>query len=152
MFFVSSEASFYGELTSIITHQVPIRTRSQVDGVLDLLRRSLFKVLTIDRVNVSYGPPATFITTTFLKAASSQLGFSPKKTMEVAQALFEGAGGSFQEGLITYMRTDSPRVDPEAADSAAVWIKEKYGQTTCEVMQKDTRPKRLLRMPTNAFD
>ncbi|MDT3418175.1 DNA topoisomerase-1 [Brevibacillus aydinogluensis] len=73
-------------------------------------------------------PPAPFITTTLLQAASSSFGFSPKKTMRIAQELFEGVSIDGKvHGLITYMRTDSPRVSQEAQKSAKEWIQREYG-------------------------
>jgi DNA topoisomerase-1 len=65
-------------------------------------------------------PKAPFITSTLQQAASSHLNFSPEITMGIAQKLYEA-------GMVTYMRTDSPAVAPEAAAEAALWIREAFG-------------------------
>jgi len=72
-------------------------------------------------------PQPPFITSTLQQAASGQLRFGTRKTMQVAQKLYEGIeleGGAV--GLITYMRTDSPRLDSEAVDEIRGWIGNKY--------------------------
>jgi DNA topoisomerase-1 len=74
-------------------------------------------------------PSAPFITSTLQQAASSRLGFAPKRTMRVAQELYEGIalpGGT--EGLITYMRTDSVRVSEAAMEQAREVIASTYGK------------------------
>jgi len=72
-------------------------------------------------------PQAPFITSTLQQAASGQLRFGTRKTMQVAQKLYEGIElESGAVGLITYMRTDSPRLDPEAIDELRGWIGGKY--------------------------
>lgn len=72
-------------------------------------------------------PP--FTTSTLQQEASRKLGFTPKKTMMVAQQLYEGVdvAGEGTTGLITYMRTDSLRLSDEAMDAAAGFIRSRYG-------------------------
>ena len=75
----------------------------------------------------SSAPP--FTTSTLQQEASRKLGFTPKKTMMIAQQLYEGVEveGEGTTGLITYMRTDSLRLSDEAMDAAAAFIKSRYG-------------------------
>ena len=75
----------------------------------------------------SSAPP--FTTSTLQQEASRKLGFTPKKTMMIAQQLYEGieVAGEGTTGLITYMRTDSLRLSNEAMDAAADFIKNRYG-------------------------
>ncbi len=75
----------------------------------------------------SSAPP--FTTSTLQQEASRKLGFTPKKTMMIAQQLYEGVEveGEGTTGLITYMRTDSLRLSDEAMDAAAAFIKNRYG-------------------------
>ena len=75
----------------------------------------------------SSAPP--FTTSTLQQEASRKLGFTPKKTMMIAQQLYEGidVAGEGTTGLITYMRTDSLRLSDEAMDAAADFIKNRYG-------------------------
>ena len=72
-------------------------------------------------------PP--FTTSTLQQEASRKLGFTPKKTMMVAQQLYEGINiGSGVQGLITYMRTDSTRISPVAQNEAANFIVDRFGE------------------------
>ncbi len=72
-------------------------------------------------------PP--FITSTLQREASTRYGYAVKKTMQIAQKLYEGIDlGNGPEGLITYMRTDSTRVSDEARDAAKAFIVDQYGK------------------------
>ncbi len=73
--------------------------------------------------------PLPFITSTLQQDAVRRLSFTTKKTMMIAQTLYEGVdlGEEGPVGLITYMRTDSPRVSPEAISAAREFIKKRYG-------------------------
>jgi len=75
-------------------------------------------------------PEPPFITSSMQQEASRKLGFSSRKTMRIAQELYEGidVSGEGATGLITYMRTDSLRISDEAAAAAAGFIEEHYGQ------------------------
>ena len=77
----------------------------------------------------SSAPP--FTTSTLQQEASRKLGFTPKKTMMIAQQLYEGidVAGEGTTGLITYMRTDSLRLSDEAMDAAAHFIRNRYGES-----------------------
>ena len=74
-------------------------------------------------------PLAPFITSTLQQDASRRLGFTAKRTMAIAQSLYEGidVGNGGNTGLITYMRTDSTRVSNEAVTTVRDWIASKYG-------------------------
>ncbi|MFP6625818.1 MAG: type I DNA topoisomerase [Deltaproteobacteria bacterium] len=74
-------------------------------------------------------PAAPFITSTLQQEASRKHGFQPRRTMSVAQRLYEGAdlGEAGTTGLITYMRTDSTRSAPEAIEGARKWVAATYG-------------------------
>lgn len=74
-------------------------------------------------------PRLTFITSTLQQEASTKLRFSAKKTMRIAQALYEGVNVDGElVGLITYMRTDSYRLSPVFVDNAYKILEEKYGK------------------------
>lgn len=78
-------------------------------------------------------PQPPFITSTLQREAATRLGFTVKKTMQVAQSLYEGVelGTQGPVGLITYMRTDSTRIAPEAQQEALKYIKNRYGKDYC---------------------
>ncbi len=88
-------------------------------------------------------PPPPYITSTLQQDASTRLGFDPKRTMVVAQQLYEGVelGNLGQVGLITYMRTDSVRISDEGLGLARDWIKKNHPQWLPEAPQVYTKGK-----------
>lgn len=98
-----------------------------LDDVLSSKSWSVAKVSSSTRTSA---PPAPFTTAALQKMGFNKLGFSVSKTMKVAQALYEGmdVGKGKTRGLITYMRTDSIRIEPEAKDMAASFIKSRWGE------------------------
>jgi len=88
-------------------------------------------------------PPPPFITSTLQQAASSQLGFSPQRTMQLAQQLYEGVelGEEGREGLITYHRTDSTRVSTEAQRELRAFIERHYGKEYLAPQVRTYKPK-----------
>jgi DNA topoisomerase-1 len=89
-----------------------------------LVRGPAWRVTSVQRKRMKSRPYAPFITSTLQQAASSQLGFPPQRTMSVAQSLYEGVQvlGKGSVGLITYMRTDSTHLSPEAVNMARAYI------------------------------
>lgn len=107
-----------------------IGSLEEASRILNELENNKFTITDITVKEVKRNAPAPFTTSVLQQTASSRLGFSPKKTMMLAQKLYEGIEGSKEEGLvglITYMRTDSTRVSKEATDSARNFIKDNYG-------------------------
>ncbi len=95
--------------------KLAIKNREQADDITRQLRDSSYRVKSIKRREIKRKPAPPFITSTLQQEASRKLGFSAKKTMSVAQRLYEGIDvGTGTMGLITYMRTDSVHM----ADSA----------------------------------
>ncbi|MDY3868053.1 MAG: type I DNA topoisomerase [Pyramidobacter sp.] len=95
----------------------------------NVLRTEPIAVAAFTQKNSSRKAPVPFKTSTLQQAAASRLGFSPRRTMSVAQSLFEGVviPSKGVTGLITYMRTDSLRMAPEAVNQARSVIKETFG-------------------------
>ncbi len=96
----------------------------------DDLKGRNFVVASVDVKDRLVYPQPPFITSRLQQEASRRLKFSPKKTMMIAQALYEGVdlGAEGQTGLITYMRTDSVRVSGEAVAAARSYITESFGK------------------------
>jgi DNA topoisomerase-1 len=96
----------------------------------DRLKRASFHVAHIDRKEKQRHPVPPFITSTLQQEASRHYGFSAQRTMSIAQSLYEGVdlGHAGPEGLITYMRTDSVRMAPEAVEQVRKLVAAKYGK------------------------
>jgi DNA topoisomerase-1 len=94
------------------------------------LKSATFTVTHVERKEKKRNPVAPFITSTIQQEASRHYGFSATRTMNIAQTLYEGVelGKDGSEGLITYMRTDSVRIVPEAIDAVRKHIAKTYGK------------------------
>lgn len=106
-----------------------ISNKEAADVVLDRMRPGPFEVLKVERKEKKRNPVPPFITSTLQQEASRHYGFSSSRTMSIAQGLYEGIdlGTEGPEGLITYMRTDSVRIAPEAITEARQYIQNVYG-------------------------
>ena len=109
----------------VLTCSEEPRDKKLVDTILSEARKRDWKVLDIAETAAKRSPKAPFTTSTLQQAASSRLGFSPSRTMSVAQRLYEA-------GLITYMRTDSTHLGKQAVDSILALIKSEYGEKYAE--------------------
>src|SRR5262249_49614518 len=99
--------------------------------VVDIMRAAALRVAGVERKERRKNPPPPFITSKLQQEASSKLRFSPKRTMGLAQRLYEGVevGEDGLVGLITYMRTDSTRLSDDAVTEARAHIADKHGPT-----------------------
>ena len=105
-----------------------IHSESEADDIISKLSKE-FKVEDISKKEKNKKSKPPFITSTLQQDASNKLGFSAKKTMSIAQKLYEGIDiGSEIVGLITYMRTDSIRLSDEFIKAAYAYINDKYGK------------------------
>ena len=107
-----------------------IRSQEEVDEIIKRIKASKLAVSSLATKPSSKKAQAPFKTSTMQRAASNALGFTVKRTMQVAQGLYEGVklgSTSDQVGLITYMRTDSLRIAPEAQEAAKDYIEKTYG-------------------------
>jgi DNA topoisomerase-1 len=103
---------------------------AQARAIIAAVERSPFKVASIERKEVRRSPTPPFITSRLQQEAARKLYYSPRRTMQIAQKLYEGVelGDQGAVGLITYMRTDSPRVSDAALDSVRGHIVQRYGR------------------------
>lgn len=92
-----------------------VLSQAEADRLVEQARLFPHQVVSIDGKVVDRTPPPPFVTSTLQQAAGSRLKFSPEKTMQVAQSLYEA-------GHITYMRTDSIELSPEYRDAARQWL------------------------------
>ena len=120
------EAKFYGKKGK----KIELRSKEEVDTVLEQINHGTYFVQDIKKGEKKRNPAPPFTTSTMQQEASRKLGFTLKKTMSIAQGLYEGVKvldrGSI--GLITYMRTDSTRISEEARIAAKNHIVEQYGK------------------------
>ncbi|MGA7578081.1 MAG: type I DNA topoisomerase [Desulfobaccales bacterium] len=102
---------------------------AQVEGILDDLESAAFRVANIEKKPQRRHPSPPFITSSLQMEANRKLRFAPKRTMALAQRLYEGVdlGDEGPVGLITYMRTDSTRVSGEALGAVREFITDVYG-------------------------
>lgn len=120
---------FEAKLHSINGEDADIGTGEQAQQILNAVQGKSFAVQSIERKEKKRNPVAPFITSRLQQEAARKLHFTPKKTMTLAQQLYEGIeiGSEGATGLITYMRTDSPRISQEAMEDARVVIRERFG-------------------------
>ena len=108
-----------------------LENEEQTQAVIDDITGQEFTVTNVKKAEKKRSAAPPFTTSTLQQEASRKLGFTPKKTMMVAQQLYEGVdvAGEGTTGLITYMRTDSLRLSDEAMDAAAWFIRNRYGES-----------------------
>ena len=108
--------------------KLTITNAQRAKYILDNIKDDKFKVKSIESKERKTNPQPPFMTSTLQQSASNRLGFSPKKTMMLAQSLYEGVQtNSGFMGAITYMRTDSLNIAKEALNAARELIKSEFG-------------------------
>lgn len=106
-----------------------IANEEEAKNLIDRIKLEKFYIDRITKKQIKRSPQPPFTTSLLQQEASKRLGFPNKKTMTIAQKLYEGVTiGSETAGLITYMRTDSVRVSPEAQQAALGYILSSYGE------------------------
>lgn len=120
------QASFYG----LDGKKVKLENNDQVKEVLARIKNDEFSVDQVERKERKRNAPLPYTTSTMQMDAANKVNFRTRKTMMVAQQLYEGVslGTGGTQGLITYMRTDSTRISPVAQAQAADFITERFGQ------------------------
>ena len=119
---------FEADLFQYNNKDIEIKTEVEANEILDKLSKS-FKIVSVDKKSKNKKSNPPFTTSTLQRLASSKLGFNAKKTMSLAQKLYEGIELENETvGLISYMRTDSIRLADEFVKSTYGFIKAKYGE------------------------
>ena len=119
-------AKFYGDENG----KIEIKNGAQMQDILDEVKKSNFSIESIKRGEKVKKSPLPFTTSTLQQEAAKTLNMSTKRTMNIAQQLYEGVDikGRGTVGLITYLRTDSTRVADEAKVSSREYISQNYGE------------------------
>ncbi|MFS9336440.1 type I DNA topoisomerase [Streptococcus intermedius] len=119
------QASFY----SINGKKMKLATNDDVKNVLSQIKSDEFTVESVEKKERKRHAPLPYTTSSMQQDAANKINFRTRKTMMVAQQLYEGINiGSGVQGLITYMRTDSTRISPVAQNEAAAFITERFGE------------------------
>ena len=126
----ADDAAFAARLAGLPgTKKAEIATGEHAESVTADLRRASYSVRDVKKKQQNRKPSPPFTTSTLQQEASRKLGYSAKRTMAVAQQLYEGLNipGQGQVGLITYMRTDSLNVAQVARDEARAYVTSRFG-------------------------
>lgn len=122
--------TFDAELSKIKGEKAKLPNEQETQAVIDAVQQAAWQIEDVQTKRVKRNPYAPFTTSTLQQDAFAKAGFTTKRTMAVAQQLYEGVTLPDGEttGLITYMRTDSTRVSPQAVGQARDLIGEKFGE------------------------
>ncbi|MDR0624564.1 MAG: type I DNA topoisomerase [Treponema sp.] len=119
--------SFTAQLVSWQGNKPDLKNEAQVKAIIGKIISADCFVQEVRETDKSVKPRPPFTTSHLQQTAANRLGFTSRKTMQVAQMLYEGVNiGNSRVGLITYMRTDSVRVSQTALDEVRGWIKERF--------------------------
>ncbi len=120
---------FLAKLTKIDNEKADIPDESSMKDILSNLENVTYVVSSVKKVPRKKNPPIPFTTSTLQQDASRRLNFTARKTMRIAQQLYEGVslGKTGSVGLITYMRTDSTRISDSAKQEAKMYITDSFG-------------------------
>ena len=119
------QANFYG----LDNKKIKLKSNDDVKKVLTRIKNDDFLVDKVEKKERKRNAPLPYTTSSLQQDAANKINFRTRKTMMVAQQLYEGIrlGSNGQQGLITYMRTDSTRISPVAQNDAANYITEHFG-------------------------
>ena len=118
-------AKYYGN-----PDKCEISSKEEVDSIISDLKGARYKISSMKQSERTKKPPLPFTTSTLQQEGAKQLNFATRKTMQIAQQLYEGVQvkGHGTIGLITYLRTDSTRISEEADAACKAFIEENYGK------------------------
>ena len=129
----NTNTEFEARLANMNGKKVEIHSQEDVDAILEDLKGAKYIVTEVKKGEKKRTPAPPFTTSTMQQEASRKINFTLKKTMSVAQTLYEGVKlPEGHTGLITYMRTDSTRISEEARAAAKKHITETYGESYYE--------------------
>jgi DNA topoisomerase-1 len=128
------EATAAKKIQLTLTCDEEPKTKDEVERILSVGNKNDWHVVEVSQSEAKRSPKAPFTTSTLQQAASSRLGFSPSRTMGVAQKLYE-------RGFITYMRTDSTNMSAQAVAEITTVITKQFGKDYLEVRQYKTKSK-----------
>lgn len=121
--FIKGKTKFTAQLVSYKGQKAELKNEETVNSIIEQIKNSSCTVLNIKKTDKTVRPKAPFTTSKLQQAAANRLGYTSRKTMQIAQQLYEGINiGSNRVGLITYMRTDSVRISSTALEDVRAWL------------------------------
>lgn len=128
--FLKGKSKFEGSFYGVDSKKAELKSEADVQKILQQLKGNEFKVETVTKKERKRNPAPPFITSSLQQEAARKLNFRARKTMMLAQQLYEGVdiGKEGTVGLITYMRTDSTRISEVAQEEASGYITNEYGE------------------------
>lgn len=118
---------FRAQLVSWRGNKPELKNEAEANALVELLKNAPAAVSGVRETDKTLRPKPPFTTSQLQQTAANRLGFTSKKTMQIAQQLYEGVNvGEGRVGLISYMRTDSVRISQLALDEARAWIGKNY--------------------------
>ena len=125
--FIKGKTQFTAQLVKYKGAKPELKNEAEVNKIIEEIKNSECKVKEIKSTDKTVRPKAPYTTSKLQQDAANRLGFTSRKTMQVAQQLYEGIQiGSSRVGLITYMRTDSVRIAQSALDDVRKWIDKNF--------------------------
>ena len=125
--FIKGKSKFSAQLVSYQGHKPELLNEDAVQKIIAEITGAVCTVTDVKTTEKTLRPKPPFTTSKLQQAAANKLGFTSRKTMQVAQQLYEGVNiGSNRIGLITYMRTDSVRISQTAIEDVRAWILQNY--------------------------
>ncbi len=125
-----AQKKFKVRLTKVAGKKADVANKAAAESIVAALKAASLSANAVTKRERRQAPPPPFITSTLQAEAAQKFGFAPKRTMSIAQKLYEGIelGAEGQVGLITYMRTDSVRISPEGLRELNSFIAKNYSK------------------------
>ena len=131
--FQKGKTKFTAQLAKYKGENPELKSEKDVNDIIEEIKNSECKVSDVKVTEKTVRPKAPFTTSKMQQAAANRLGFTSRKTMQIAQQLYEGIQmGENRVGLITYMRTDSVRISQTALDEVREWLSKEYPENLPE--------------------
>lgn len=125
--FTKGKSKFTAQLVKYQGETPELKSEDEVKKIMDEIKNSPAKVSSIKKTEKSVKPKPPFTTSKLQQSAANRLGFTSRKTMQIAQQLYEGIQiGQNHVGLITYMRTDSVRIAETALNDVRAWLEKNH--------------------------
>ena len=131
--FSKGRSEFKAQLVSYKGEKPDFKNIEPVNSIIEKIKKSECTVSSVKSTEKTVRPKPPFTTSTLQQVAANRLGFTSRKTMQIAQQLYEGINiGAHRTGLITYMRTDSVRISDMALENVRKWILSNYPENLPE--------------------